>query len=292
VDYSTVADAMEGSDPGLGAGPYPYLLLALAKACSLQVGVSTSTSKDGGTKGGSDSPDGGAEADVGDVSDSGATAAKAEPTAAAPAPHQVYDNVRMRIVAGDTSAWFSGPAISAEVAAAVVALLESVKAGSGSSNGKGGGSWPTLQVQARERVAALASFAAASADELARTAFWLGVGGLCIIDDPTLAAMAEATALQRSGAVLYCSNHDDGKTLATKTCEGCKENFCDECDHFFHLPRAKRAHARTRVAKKGATIVAVREGHAVTATSATLKLSVTVAKFEGHVQLSATNTPD
>ncbi|XP_060809498.1 E3 ubiquitin-protein ligase MYCBP2 [Amyelois transitella] len=78
---------------------------------------------------------------------------------------------------------------------------------------------------------------------------WLALAALCVCEqsyvdvvngtvdgrDPKRDAVMEART--------FCSNHDDGATIAVVDCKTCGP-LCSECDRFLHLNRAARTHQR------------------------------------------------
>lgn len=68
------------------------------------------------------------------------------------------------------------------------------------------------------------------------------------------AASGDAAAAAGAGGVaievkILCENHDDGRTPAAWECKDCTSArlMCGDCDHFLHLARERRGHARVAV---------------------------------------------
>jgi len=75
---------------------------------------------------------------------------------------------------------------------------------------------------------------------------WTGLGamGMLATEDERLAEEialfweARIPKIPDEGPV-YCSNHDDGVTLATLSCGECQLSLCQDCDGCLHLPKAR-----------------------------------------------------
>jgi hypothetical protein len=174
--------------------------------------------------------------------------------------------------------WFKGAAVAPSVAEKISDMLKSF------DHAETAHLWAVVQAEARERIGSLAAVemkvaadpanSTASVDlTLDDPSFWLTAGSLLLVDDRTIAAMAEAAEVQRSGTILMCDNHADGVTEAAVTCDACKLNLCAECDHVIHLPKSKRSHPRNQVAKKGTEIDVSRDDVSTTAFTKNFSMS-------------------
>jgi len=250
AEPAAVNSAMGTSEALLGSSPYTYLVIALAKACTLQVQV----------------------------------------------PGQPVLPITMAAAFASqpltVPTWFHGPPVSVAVATKIAVILKKFGAADETAH-----IYSVVQGEARERIGALAvlesdlagvGVGGSGAGQLlaASPIFWLAVGSLCVVDERTIAAIAGAAEVQRSGTILMCSNHADGVTEAVVSCEVCALHFCDECDHVIHLPRSKRSHARNQVAKKGAEIILGRDATSTTASTQHMLLSCEVGStFNGMLNV-------
>ncbi|XP_063837952.1 E3 ubiquitin-protein ligase highwire-like [Ostrinia nubilalis] len=77
-------------------------------------------------------------------------------------------------------------------------------------------------------------------------AMWMALAALCVCEQPHIDLIngTEGRESRREPeARPFCSNHDDGATVAVVECRTCGP-LCGECDRFLHLNRAARTHQR------------------------------------------------
>ncbi|KAJ2954521.1 hypothetical protein O0L34_g2805 [Tuta absoluta] len=110
-----------------------------------------------------------------------------------------------------------------------------------------------------ETRAGLASYVAATAQIaesdrrparcVASPRMWMALAALCVCEQAHMELMnvtgeGRECGRESSGeARPFCTNHDDGATVAVVECRSCGP-LCAECDRFLHLKRAARAHHR------------------------------------------------
>jgi E3 ubiquitin-protein ligase MYCBP2 len=109
-------------------------------------------------------------------------------------------------------------------------------------------------------------------------AMWWAVGALSVLSDETAEELSSHTPRVTGGAsapaaASFCTNHDDGTTLAVLRCADCAPPppsaaedqvlLCSQCDHWLHLSRHTRGHRRSQLENLPSTMrISLKDGTA------------------------------